>query len=105
MTIDLRSFPTSDETTEALTKLSKVELHLMAEELELIGHKSWSKDYLIHKIVFFGRTYPMTLEYMRNVKVKLYTGVTMWDKGFGLHISSPFSFYGNNYFKFIECLM
>ena len=75
MTIDLKSFNNRIETQEALEKLNKKELHEIAEELELIGHKSWNKETLIRKIVWFGRVVPMSFEYFRNLKIDIYTGI------------------------------
>jgi hypothetical protein len=67
MTIDLKSYQSREETHEALSKLSKFELHQIAEELELSGHKRWSKEDLVRNILWFGRVLPLQREYIRNM--------------------------------------
>jgi len=68
--MDLRRFSTNEETEIALEKLSKKQLQEIANTLELVGTKNWTKTALIQKIVFFGRIYPNQREQIKNMKLK-----------------------------------
>jgi|GEM_PF-6746505 len=75
--MNLKSFATNDETRMALEKLTIKELRVIADQEMLVGSKGWSKEKLIHNIVWFGRILPNTWEKIRNTPFKLYTGVTL----------------------------